>query len=938
MSFKLYEKLNLKIIPNSSITIDQVNGQTRSIGRLQIQLQIANKTSPITFHVMEHFKYPLLLGLDAGNIFGLQIDLKHRKICLHSNNHPKKFIAYHLETTQSDKLNDLLQKYINVFSQNDTDIGRITIAKHHIHTVAHPPIQLRPYRRPQSDYDEIRRQIMDLKEKGLIRESDSPWSFPITLDTKKDGTKRLCIDFRRLNTITIDDKMPMPHIHEVLDRLQGARYFTTLDIAWGFWHVEMHPESITKTAFVTNEGHYEWMVMPFGLKNAPATFQRIIQKTLGSLLYRGVINYLDDFIIYSETFEQHLSLLEDVFRRLNENNIKLKLSKCYFVKSEVEYLGHIVSHNSVKPSTRKVQAVQEFAVPTNLREVRRFLGLTGYYRRFIDKFSVTAKPLTNLTRKDIPFHWTHEHQVAFETLRDAIIKPPVLAIYDPAKPCILYTDASKIGIGATLAQKDDDNTEHVIAYFSRRLNQHQENYSASELECLAVVESIDHFEVYLDKHFSVITDHSALRWLLTNKQLKGKLYRWSIKLSTKSFDIIHRPGRSQQHVDALSRAPISFHLTPEQLKTAQDSSDLLYVRNPHVRHGVVTIRHRGLFKAVVPENLRQKLLQEYHDNHSHPGKNKTVKLITPYYWWPMILKDIKQHVSSCKTCQLTKHNHQPTPGKFVIPESDLEPMEVVGLDTIVMGPAANNTRHKYIQVFIDHLSRYVWAYQTASNTAATIKTLLTNLHNSGIKIRRIITDNHKNFNNKLIKSYLHQNQVKHSFSSTYHPQTNGIVEKVNGTIITKLRAEIFDKPKRKWSTLLTDVVRNYNDTPHDTTGFSPRYLLFGVDPSPSYASPSLTLEAARQIARERTNISQQKRKEIHDSKDPSIEFEVGDLVTRKIASNHPSLNKTSRRRDGPLIIINKLSPVTYDVSDSLSGTPSRVHVSQLKRFIARQET
>jgi len=154
-----------------------------------------------------------------------------------------------------------------------------------------------------------------------------------------------------------------------------------------------------------------------------------------------------------------------------------------------------------------------------------------------------------------------------------------------------------------------------------------------------------------------------------------------------------------------------------------------------------------LFKAVVPENLRQKLLQEYHDNHSHPGKNKTVKLITPYYWWPTILKDIKQHVSSCKTCQLTKHNHQPTPGKFVIPESDLEPMEVVGLDTIVIGPAANNTRHKYIQVFIDHLSRYVWAYPTASNTAATIKTLLTNLHNSGIKIRRIITDNHKNFNN-----------------------------------------------------------------------------------------------------------------------------------------------------------------------------------------------
>ena len=198
--------------------------------------------------------------------------------------------------------------------------------------------------------------------------------------------------------------MPMPRILDVLDRLQGAEYFTTLDVAWGFWHIQMDPESIEKTAFVTNEGHYEWLVMPFGLKNAPATFQRIIQRVLGPLLYRGAINYLDDIVIYSKTLDEHLALLDEVFSRLQAHNIKLKLSKCFFAKRTVEYLGHEVSHNSVKPSPSKIKAVKEFPIPDSLRKVRQFLGLANYYRRFIPNFTATAKPLTELTRKDTPFH------------------------------------------------------------------------------------------------------------------------------------------------------------------------------------------------------------------------------------------------------------------------------------------------------------------------------------------------------------------------------------------------------------------------------------------------------------------------------------------------------------------------------------------------------
>ncbi len=940
MSFQLFKQLKLKLIPNSSVTISQVNGITQSIGRVTSTITIG-KNNPISrqvsLHVMENFRYPLLIGLDIGELFNLQIDVKRRKVYRTQNSRPKKYIALHLDTKENHYLDALLRQNEDVFSQHETDIGRITIARHHITTVPHPPITLRPYRRPHNEYDEISKQIEELKKMNLVKDSVSPWAFPVILQPKKDGTQRLCVDYRKLNSLTIDDKMPLPHIHEVIDRLQGAKYFTTLDIAWGYWHVEMDSRSTAKTAFVTNQGHYEWLVMPFGLKNAPATFQRIIQTALSDLLYKGAINYLDDFIIYSETFEEHIELLREVFKRLRQHNIKLKLSKCFFVKSEVEYLGHIISHNSVKPSPRKIEAVKDFPLPKTVREVRRFLGLTGYYRRFIKNFSIKAKPLSDLTKKMVPFHWSHDQQTAFETLRDAIIQTPVITMFDPNKQCSIFTDASKIGIGAILTQKDEQNNDKVIAYYSKRLNSTQENYSASELECLAVVEAIEHFDNYLHKPFKVITDHSALKWLLNFKDPKSRLFRWSIRLSTRNFEIIHRSGSAQQHVDALSRSPISLHLDIDELRESQVKADMSFIRQPHVRNHITTVHHNGLYKAYVPDELRPKLLLKFHENFGHPGINKTTQLINPYYWWPDVRKDIRKHVTSCKTCQLAKHRHRPAFGKYTLFESNLEPLEVVGLDTVELGSSAAKTRHKYIQVIIDHMTRYVWAVPTASNSTATIKTVLSDIFRTVGPFGRIITDQAKNFKSRELKDFLNTHKVKHSFSSTYHPQTNGIVEKVNGTIVEKLRAAMLDRPKCKWSTLLKDVVQKYNSTPHDVTGFAPRYLLFGTEESPTFASPALKIDEARQLANERTKQFRKSKKSSHDRKHQHVEFEIGDKVVRKIASNHPSLIKTSPRYEGPLVIIKKLSPVTYDVATGPNDHISRAHISQLSPFVARQQ-
>ena len=942
-SLKTIKRLNVSLIPNSAISLDQVSGLAKTIGSFKAKLQIANKTKSVTFHVIKDFKYPLLLGLDIGKRFGLHLDLGQSKISMLSSPNDTEYTTLTLEHSQSQQLKALLSSHKQVFSQNETDIGRIKAVTHKIVTIPHPPIQLRSYRRPQTEYDKIREIVKDLLAKKLIRESKSPWKFPTVMVKKKDNSDRMCIDYRKLNEITIDDKMPLPRIHEILDRLRGAKFFTTLDIAWGYWQVEMDPDSIENTAFVTNEGHYEWLVMPFGLKNAPATFQRIIQKILGNLIYRGAINYLDDIIIYTNTFEEHLQLLDKVFTLLAEYGIKLRPKKCHFAQESVQYLGHVVSLNEVRPSPEKIEAIKSFPVPTSKKNVKSFLGLAGYFCRFSKDYQLIAKPLNKLSGKNSVFRWEPEHQKAFETIKSLLQNDPVLAIFDPQKPCTIYTDASIEGIGAIITQKDDNDNEHVVEYFSRCLNPHQRNYTVSELECLAVVEAVKHFECYLNLPFTVVTDHSALQWLLNFKEPKTRLFRWSVRLSTQNYKIVHRPGVKQQHVDALSRNPLpitvsTFLLSPEEIIAAQSESNMDFVESPVIRNGVITIKSNGLHKAVVPPSLRERILKEFHDDYSHPGINKSVSLITRHYWWPQMIREIKAYVRSCRACQSAKYSHRPTFGKYICPEPYLRPFEIIGLDTIVMGSAADKSYHKYIQVLIDHHTRYVWAFPTKHNNSETIKNILVNLMNNGVTFEKLLTDNYPSFHSREMKQFYRQHEIKHIISTPYHPQTNGMVERVNGTIITKLHTELIDNPRKKWSTLVPLIVRNYNRTPHDATGFPPEYLLYGIDNTPSFGTPYPPLEIARQLANERTDTHQQHRKVAHDKRHPELQLPIGAEVMRIVASNDPKQKKTSARYSGPYFVTRILGRNTYEIAESRDGPFHQANIDQLKVFVPREQT
>ena len=384
---------------------------------------------------------------------------------------------------------------------------------------------------------------------------DSVWASPMVLVRKKDGGLRVCVDYRRLNSVSQADAYPMPRIDELIDRLGKARYISTMDLSRGYWQVPVETASRDKTAFATPRGLFQFRVMPFGLHGAPATFQRLMDRVINGLDDFAAA-YLDDLIIYSATWKEHLAQLRVVMERLRAAGLTAKPPKCQLGMSRCTYLGHVVGNGLVCPEPSKIQSVETFPTPANKKQVRRFLGLTGYYRKFIPDYAKIAAPLTDLTRKNKPNQvlWTAECDMAFQELKSILCSSPVLASPDFTRSFILQTDASERGVGAVLSQCDGDGQEHPIAYFSRKLLPREEHYSTIEKECLAIKLGVQAFRVYLlGRPFLIQTDHRALEWLDRLKDNNHRLTRWSLALQPYQFTVTYRAGKANSNADALSR-------------------------------------------------------------------------------------------------------------------------------------------------------------------------------------------------------------------------------------------------------------------------------------------------------------------------------------------------------------------------------------------------
>lgn len=472
-----------------------------------------------------------------------------------------KIRTQHMNSEERQAIHKLISKFSHLFHDNNSQLTFTNKVKHEIKTSDEIPVHTKTYRFPFCHKQEVNSQINKMLEDGIIRHSQSPWSSPIWIVPKKadaSGQKkwRIVVDYRKVNEKTLNDRYPLPNIEDLLDKLGKCNYFTTLDLASGFHQIEMHQDSIQKTAFNVENGHYEYLRMPFGLKNAPATFQRVMDHVLKDIQNKICLVYMDDIIIFSTSLQEHISNLKQVFQRLSDAKLKIQLDKSEFLRQNVEFLGHIITPSGIKPNPKKIEAISKFPIPKTTREIKSFLGLLGFYRKFIKDFAKITKPLTHCLKKNVKIVHNDPFIKAFETCKTILSNQPLLQYPDFEQPFILTTDASGYSIGAVLSQ-GPIGRDKPIAYASRTLNDAERNYSVIERELLSIVNFTKYFRPYLfGRKFTIITDHKPLQWVNNLKEPNSRLMRWRLKLLEYDYDIVYRKGSENKVADALSRIEI----------------------------------------------------------------------------------------------------------------------------------------------------------------------------------------------------------------------------------------------------------------------------------------------------------------------------------------------------------------------------------------------
>lgn len=485
-------------------------------------------------------------------------------------------LSENIANNESHKLKYAISSFKDLFYKEGDNLTFTSKVKHRIQTKNSAPIYTKTYRYPEIHRNEVDRQIREMLNQGIISPSISPynaplWVVPKKLDKSNEQKWRLVIDYRKLNDETIDDKFPIPNIEEIFDKLGRCQYFSTLDLAKGFYQIEVHPDDRSKTAFSTSNGHYEFNRMPFGLKNAPSTFQRLMNYILREYINKICVVYMDDILIFSTSFDEHVSSLNRIFETLRRANLKIQIDKCDFAQNSTKFLGHIIEKGQIKPDPVKIETIYKWPLPKTQKEIKSFLGITGYYRKFIKDYAKIASPMIEFLKKNKKVLVNDKlYQKSFENLKLLITSEPVLQNPDFGKQFLLTTDASQNAIGAVLSQSN-----HPVCFASRTLNEHEKRYSTIEKELLAIVWAIKYFRIYLyGRKFSVQTDHKPLVWLNNLKEPNMKLQRWKIKLNEYDFDINYVRGKDNQVADGLSRPPeiFSSHIIQKSSKDVPSTS------------------------------------------------------------------------------------------------------------------------------------------------------------------------------------------------------------------------------------------------------------------------------------------------------------------------------------------------------------------------------
>jgi len=881
---------------------------------------------------------------------------------------PSEFpFSPHLTEDQKSQASQMLNDWNRrVFAQSDFDLGCTGNVKHSIPVTDHVPFKQRHRRIPPAQYEEVRKHIQEMLNCGVIRESHSPWSSPVVLVRKRDGGLRFCVDFRKLNARTIKDSYSLPRIDEALESMSGSAWFSTLDLKSGYWQLEVEEGDKAKTAFTVGPlGFFEFNRMAFGLTNAPATFQRLMEHCMGELNFKKCLVYIDDIIVFAKTFEEHKERLQAVFEKLETFGLKLKPSKCSFFQNSVKYLGHVISADGIATDPDKINAIRTWPTPTKMEELRTFLGFAGYYRKFVSDYAKLVKPLNDLLARLLKpngpakpaWSWSPHCDDAFNEVVEILTSPPVLAYPDFEKPFILNIDASQDGLGATLCQSQNDS-ERVISFGSRGLRKAEKNYSGHKLEFLCLKWAVtEKFHEYLyGRKFTVRTDNNPLTYVTTTAKLDATGHRWLAALSTYDFELVYRPGRRNQDADGLSRRPHPSNrevvnsdvvtalcknqgvpavetvccsvtgtddimdnlsqpsFTKDDLKAHQERDPVLGKFIPWLKKGkrptktdvsreglefriLMTQWERLSFKEgvlyrrckqdtgenwqlVVPQDLRTKVFEGIHDKMGHFSIDKTSTLAHKRFYWPGMTKELNQRIKSCGPCVMRKSQPREVP---LVSITTTEPLELVCIDYLKLERSKGG--YENILVITDHFTRYAQAIPTTNQTAITTAKAL---------FDKFIV--HYGF-----PSRLHSDQelcqiagVQKSRTTPYHPMDNGMTERYNRTLLNML-GTLSDARKANWKDYVAPLVHAYNSTKHDSTGFSPFYLMFGREPRiPVDVQFGLDPNSSHPTGRDSSKFVENLRKRLNLAYD---------LATKnaQVASKRNKVRYDAKRREAKLL-------------------------------------
>lgn len=977
--FEILQSLGLKMVKQST-NCTVANGQScLSIGYFPTPITLKHKTCIIDILVLPDLAHKLILGVDFWRTMGIVPDLRQDVWHFTATDELPSVCAIQERTTltevQKKQLNDLVTEKLSLMGSG---LGCCKAAEHKIELEpGTKPIKQRYY--PVCPFKQkiINEALDEMLDLGVVEPSKSPWSSPICLVRKKDNTYRCCLDFRLLNSKTKKDSYPLPYISAILDNLRHARYLSSIDIKSAFWQVPLSEESRELTAFtVPGRGLFQFRRMPFGLTNAPATWQRIIDNALGADLQPKVMVYLDDIILISESFEEHLKLLGLVFDRLREAGLIVSLDKCKFCLPELKYLGFVVDRHGLRPDPEKVEAIISIPTPRNVHEIRRFMGTASWYRRFVPNFSSIISPLTNLIKKNAKWCWTTECDAAFKKIKEHLITAPILACPDFERTFTLQTDASNYGIGSVLTQQFEDG-ERVICYLSRSLTKQEQKYTVTEKECLAVIWSVEKLRHYLEHtHFKVITDHHSLLWLHRLKDPQGRLARWALRLQPYDFELIHRKGKDHVVPDFLSRSvPMVETIETFDISSFNNTTDKWYLgmfnrlnENPK-RYSSWRVENNILYKytktslpssssdcwkIVVPKDKRKEVLIRCHDlpTSGHAGVFKTFWRVHNQFYWPKMRADVTSYVRSCRICAQHKVE-QKAPSGYMGSRPDIkEPFQCISLDFI--GPLPRSKRgNTHALVVSDYFSKYVLIFPCR---AANAKTLSRNIE-EGVFLtygapQFLMCDNGTPMKSKDFQELCAKYKVKLFYTASYNPRADP-VERVNRVVKTMIRIYIKQNDHRTWDENLASIACAIRTSKHETTGYSPYFVnfgkehrLYGDDFSVISSSCDISLDdyVKKKVAgyqkiytdiRKRIQSSRERNQHNYNlRRRPTHQFVVGQEVWRKNKSLSDAANhycaKLAPEYLGPFIIRRKTGSCTYELEDSSGRSNGVWHIENLK--------